>query len=229
MPDQPQRQQAHCNACGGHRNHDQISFHQETWEENTEEDGRKIPIADGWDTYTLLKCSGCDAIRLKHESWFSHSPDDETSVTYYPPALSRNLPTWLSGMESLRFMMSQTFVPTLLKQIYSAYHSGGHALAAMGIRALVEQMMIDKIGDRGAFAVNLKEFEKAGYISKVQREFLEKTIELGHAAIHRGHQPSPEDIRRSLDIAEPILETIYIHEGHATHLETSTPKRNQKS
>lgn len=215
---------AHCNRCGGEKNQFVLHAHRDEWHENIGSEEHPGPIHHGFDDYRLMKCGGCDSISLRHESWCNDWGCDPC-LSYYPPARSRRLPQWIEGMDGLRFVFKHTFVPRLLRQIYTAYHSQSYALAAMGIRALVEQTMIDKIGDKGNFGTNLKEFEAAGYLSAVQRKFLETTLELGHAAIHRGYEPTTEDIRRSLDITEPILETVYIHEGHAEHLQKSVPSR----
>lgn len=59
------------------------------------------------------------------------------------------------------------------------------ALAVMGIRALLEAVMISKAGDHGTFSENIAEFEKLGYVSKLQRARLETILEAGHATIHR--------------------------------------------
>lgn len=219
---------SHCNRCGGEKNQSVLHSVRDDWSENIGTPEEPGPIQRGFEDYKLLRCRGCDSVSLRHESW-SNDYGPESYISYYPSARSRNLPEWIEGEYGLRFILSQTFVPNLLRQIYSAYHAGSYALAAMGIRALVEQVMIDKVGDNGTFIANLSKFHDAGYLSSAQRNFLEVTLELGHAAIHRGYEPTAEDIRRSLDMTEPILETVYIHEGHAEHLQKSVPKRNQKS
>ena len=226
MNEDPERVRAQCNRCGGDKNQIVLHVHRDEWNENLGSQQEAGSIHHGYDDYRLLKCAGCDSISLRHESW-CNDWGCEPNIARYPPALSRKLPDWLNCENSLRFIFDETFVPRLLRQIYKAYHSQSYALAAMGIRALVEQTMIDKIGDKGSFMANLKGFEAAGNLSSVQREFLETTLELGHAAIHRGYEPTAEDVRRSLDITEPILETVYIHEGHAIHLRKSVPSRKK--
>ncbi|MGJ8678401.1 MAG: DUF4145 domain-containing protein [Akkermansiaceae bacterium] len=216
----------HCNRCSGEKNHKTLHTERDDWSEDIGIPEAPGPIMHGFDDYKLVRCCGCDSISLRHESWCNDWGCD-SAITSYPPERSRKLPKWLEGTAGIRFVLSETFVPKLLRQIYSAYHSKSYALAAMGIRALVEQVMVDKVTDKGSFVTNLKNFQEAGYLSKVQREFLEATLELGHAAIHRGYEPTEEDIRRSLDMTEPILETVYIHEGHASHLEKSVPKRKK--
>ena len=228
MPSIPTSMKVHCNRCGGETNHLVLHHLHEEWNENLGSDDAPGPIQNGFDAYSLLRCCGCDSIRFRHESW-CNDYGDESVTSYYPSARSRSLPPWLVGVEGLRFIFSQTFVPSLLRQVYSAFHAQSFALAAMGIRALVEQMFIDKVGDKGSFIQNLDAFSSAGYLSRIQRDSLEATLELGHAAIHRGYEPSADDIRRALDIAEPLLETVYIHEGRAEQLQKTIPKRKTKS
>jgi hypothetical protein len=218
---------AHCNRCGGENNQAVLHQLQDEWNQNLGTPEAPGPIQHGFDNYAVLRCRGCDSVSFRHESW-CNDYGDEVFVSFYPPTRRRDLPQWVNGMDSLRFSMSQTFVPSLLGQIYSAFHAGSFAIAAMGIRALVEQMIIDKVGDKGSFGANLDAFAQAGYLSKVQRASLEATLELGHAAIHRGYEPSADDVRRALDISEPLLETVYIHEGHAEQLEKTVPKRKPK-
>ena len=134
---------AHCNRCGGEKNHRVLHHQRDEWREDMGTPEEPGPIQRGFEDYNLLRCCGCDSVSLRHESW-CNDYGDESAVSYYPPARSRRLPQWIGGMDGLRFIMSQTFVPKLLRQIYSAYHSRSYALAAMGIRALVEQVLKER-------------------------------------------------------------------------------------
>jgi len=59
----------------------------------------------------------------------------------------------------------------------------------MGIRATLETVMIDKVGDHHRFSANVDEFQKAGYLSVRQAG------------------PTDSDIATLLDITESIIET----------------------
>src|SRR5205814_6056464 len=58
---------AHCNRCSGERNHFIIHVHEEEWSEDL---GDQAWIS-GKDRYELLKCAGCNDVRLRHTNWFS--------------------------------------------------------------------------------------------------------------------------------------------------------------
>jgi hypothetical protein len=47
-----------------------------------------------------------------------------------------------------------------VQEVYRAVDGGQHRLAAMGIRALLEQVMIMKVGDVPTFNAKLDEFRR---------------------------------------------------------------------
>ena len=216
---------AHCNKCLNETNHHIVFTHSDDWSEALEESTKNDEITIyGKCVYELLKCCGCDTKRILFTSWFSEHTDlDGRSIptlTYYPPIVNRKMPDWLANRV---FADGDHFVARLLRQIYDASTTGCYALAAMGIRALLEQTMIDKIADQGSFKKNLDKFQSAGYVGTNQRQTLETTLELGHAAIHRNFNPSGDDIRVALEITEGILSSVYVQDGEARALKGRIP------
>ncbi|MDP5239610.1 DUF4145 domain-containing protein [Uliginosibacterium sp. 31-16] len=210
---------AHCNKCGGDRNHKIL--HRESLDWGSDEAG-----IWGADRYETLKCLGCSEIKLRHTAECSDFPD-ESNVTYFPPATVRPEPTWLPDIWE-KLPRTNTFVEPLLKEIYLALRNDQRRLAAMGIRALIETMMISETGDQGTFAQNLNAFVTKGLISSVQRERVETTLEAGHAAIHRGFRPSKDDIYCLMDIAEHLVETVYLHGEKLKVLAQKIPPKNAR-
>ena len=94
---------------------------------------------------------------------------------------------------------------SLLKEIYEAVDSGQNRLAAMGIRALLEQVMILKVGDIRTFDQKLDKFQEQGYISLIQRDAMRATLDVGDASVHRGYKPTEQDLEIALDIVEGIF------------------------
>jgi hypothetical protein len=95
----------------------------------------------------------------------------------------------------------------------------------MGVRAVLESVMIDKLSDQGTFKENLKLFFENGYISKIQMEILEGALELGHASIHRGYIPDSDQIIFALDLMETIVHHLYLLKDQAKHSLTGVPSR----
>lgn len=167
----------------------------------------------------MLKCAGCDSVILRHTSSFSEDP--EPSVHFYPPAMSRKEPAWLVDMSG----KSAALAKSLLKEIYVGVQNGMKMIATMGVRSLMEYVMIDSVGDQGTFGKNLTEFASKGFISDKQRDILDVVLEAGHATTHRAYQPSDQDLATCIDIAENVLQTVYVHPWKAAELKKRVPKR----
>ncbi|AEF03276.1 DUF4145 domain-containing protein [Alteromonas naphthalenivorans] len=215
---------AQCNKCLGETNHLLLHKEDQPWDEEIEH-----YTIHGSETFNMVKCCGCDSVKLMHSSWFSEICDEYgrpiIEISYYPPAISRAEPKWLSEIGGLLPNNEMRFVRGLIKEIYSALHNDSRRLAAMGIRALIEHMMILEVTDNGSFKKNLEAFQKAGYLSDKQRTIIEPILEAGHAAIHRGYEPSSEDVITVIEITESLVETIYVHSKKAEKLKERVPQR----
>jgi hypothetical protein len=203
---------AHCNKCLGDRNHE-ILFTETTYWSHGESD------PSGSNKYEMLKCQGCDSITLRHTSEWSEDP--EPSVYYYPPAIFRRQPHWLYDLLGTEGAL----VRKLLNEIYGGLQNDMKMIATMGVRALMEHVMINSVGDQGTFAKNLTEFAKKGFISDKQRDILTVVLEIGHATMHRAYEPSDKDLTTCIDIAETVIQSIYVHPGKAAELAKRVPKR----
>ena len=129
---------AHCNFCGGKRNHEVLHSIGTTWE-NAE------LLLSGSDTYQTLKCCGCEDIKLRHMS-FTDDDEESSLVHYFPPPVLRRIPDWFPDLK-LNLKADDLFVEGLLREIYAALQNNLPSLAAMGIRALLEKIMISRVGD----------------------------------------------------------------------------------
>ncbi|HBA87495.1 MAG TPA: hypothetical protein DCZ75_05755 [Geobacter sp.] len=211
---------SHCNSCLGERNHHLLFLHKSKWSDD------ECDIY-GDDVYQLLKCCGCEAIILRHQSRFSEDWDEDGLVVttkYYPPAISRKKPSWFRDIISFggtKFSL----IEEMIDEVYVAMQNGSNRLATMGIRAVIETVMIDKVTDHGTFAANLDEMCKQGYISAKQRERLEVVLDAGHATIHRDYCPKPRELNNILDLCESLIESLYIHEVKTKRLSEKIPPR----
>jgi uncharacterized protein DUF4145 len=194
-------------------------------------------------TYSMLECSGCHRVCLREQFLFTDFGD--VKHNYYPSPVSRKEPDWLRfmGMQdssAADFDFGETIfaaphasgnknddaaLGSLLREIYQAVHGGQYRLAAMGIRALLEQIMVSKVGDLGSFEKQLDAFEKAEYISFVQRDAMKATLEVGHAAMHRSYMPTEEDVKVALDIVEGVMAPLYHHQSEAEKMVERVPPR----
>jgi uncharacterized protein DUF4145 len=168
----------------------------------------------------MLRCNGCDDIKFRYMPWCSG--DDGPTITYFPPSIFRPKPGWLN----ILWFQGGAVVQELLSEVYSALQNNQPRLAAMGVRATLEQIMVSKVGDQGSFAKNLAEFQAKGFVSPVQRERLEAILDAGHASIHRSYKPSQVDLVTLVDLSEHIVETVYLHESAVASLKNRVPPRS---
>lgn len=136
-------------------------------------------------------------------------------------------PEWF---ENLYFEIpgEEEFVESLLNEIYVAVQNNLRNLALMGVRSLLEKIMIAKVGDKGSFFNNLEAFSAQGFVSQKQKENLSIILEAGHAAIHRKFNPIKNEIITVLDITEHIIESVYLHQSKIDQLKKRVPQRAPK-
>jgi hypothetical protein len=210
---------AHCKDCGARTNHEILHKERANW---TNEDYGE----HGWVEYQMLRCCGCDRINYRQQNWSSEMAMDQEAEpyeSYFPPAISRREPLWKRELVT----SAGIDIDALMGEIYVALQNGSRRLAAMGVRALLEQVMIDKVGDQKSFGKNLKKFTDEGYLSAKQADALSTILEAGHATIHRAWSPSEADLGTLLDVTEAVLADIYIHSHKVNRLKRKVPKKTK--
>jgi len=230
MNEQPNITKAHCNECSGLRSHVILFDYDKKWLEEISDD--PPDYIKGTDRYELLKCAGCDHVVFRHTATDSRYYDDkgnlEEIVTYSPPTQIRKNPRLflklVGGVLVVRKELSD-----LLDEIYVALHSECPRLAAMGIRSLIEHIVIEKVGDQGTFKKNLDKFKEEGFISESERILVDTTLEVGHASTHRNYRPHVNVLISCLDISEALINRLYIWPLQAKSIDKAIPKRQQVS
>jgi Domain of unknown function (DUF4145) len=171
-------------------------------------------------TYATLQCCGCSGVCLAKQVLFTD--DGSKEFEYYPPPVSRKKPSWWL---SLVMNSKNAYLGALLNEIYEAAHSGQNRLAAMGIRALLENLMISRIDDHGSFDKNLDKFHHDGYVSAIQRDTLSSILQMGHGAMHRSFSPKSSDLILALDIVEGVMAPIFHHHEASEKISSTVPPR----
>lgn len=217
----------HCNKCLGWKNHTVVYTETKAWDEDLDDDG-SVTIS-GSDTWTLVRCLGCDAVRLKHQHWFSEDTDEhgrpEIHTEFFPPSINRQKPKW--RRQFLPFNVHLNDCNSLCDEIYGTLALGANRLATMGIRALVEKLMIDQVGDHRNFEKNISAFFEAGHVSPNQQQMFRDTlVEAGHAAMHRNFEPSDDTVNTLLDIVEGVMHAVYYAPMLAEQVKKTIPARS---
>ncbi|QUG77299.1 DUF4145 domain-containing protein [Erwinia sp. E602] len=204
MPEEIKR--IYCNNCSRETKH-LILSHKKKIE--FEEEGKQVVYFEE-DNYYLSECMGCESITLYIESTFS-GMNDEYFSNQYPPKTIRKEPKWLHRIDGDAISFKQSDKAEVFREIYIALKNNMPRLAIMGVRALLEMVMVEVIGDQGTFKKNLSKLKDEGYISKYQFQAIDKVIEAGHASMHRSYKASSSEINSIMDITENVIESIYIN------------------
>lgn len=206
--------QLYCNSCLGERNHT-ILFSRDVRYEEQAPESESHAYYDECE-YILAECKGCEHITL----FIRHYGSDHgaTYTTQYPPKVIRREPQWLIEL-LMAGSISNPYKYDFMQEIYTALRNNTPRLAVIGTRALLEQIMIEKVGEHHSFHDNLKQFEAKGFISIVQREAVERLLEAGHASTHRGFKVPIEEVLNLMDILENLIESIYINREKTAKME----------
>jgi Domain of unknown function (DUF4145) len=222
---------SYCRRCGGERHHSVVAEKTRHWGEDDS------PV-EGSDTWSILECRACLTITVVNTHWFSEDCDlDDDGWTpivhrdLYPPAPSRKMPEW--GVDALLCLPSDhRWIVQLHADIYAALGMKSYSLAAMGTRAIVDFIVTTKAGDKGYFGGKLNRMREQNLITEIQVGVIFAAFDAGSAAVHRGHSPTREDVNTQIDIAETLLQQIYIDPVRqkrqaeaAAALKSRTPQR----
>lgn len=198
-------ERVHCNQCLQQTRHEVIATR--VVNEINEEGSWQV-------TYTMLQCRGCETIILRRYLLSYDNGVDETD--YFPPPISRKIPRWIRDLP--------VDFQSLIREIYTALHADSRRLALMGTRSLVDLFINATIGDIGGFQKKLEKLVEDGYLGEKNKEILEVALDAGHAATHRAHNPTAEDVNLVFDIVENLIQHLALKKKSAD-LKKHTPKR----
>jgi hypothetical protein len=210
----PEKEKLQCNDCHGLRWHVLRASYSvegaEDWGDN---------FVEPWtDAFEIFQCLGCDSILVRRSFLFAPY-GEEAEFSYFPARSSRHRPRWSWALPPE--------LHELLREVYGALQSNSPRLALMGIRAVVDIAILEKVGDTGSFAEKLTALERGGFVGQRQRDFLSAVLDAGSAAAHRGHVASEQELEYAMDIVENLLQAVYALEGAAEHLRGKTPPRKR--
>jgi hypothetical protein len=205
-------ERVYCNTCRNTTRHELLK--QSTHSFSDEEAGFS------WrNTFDMFECCGCSDVVLRRTHVFSEDP--EITITFFPPKSSRFAPNWVFYLPPKQRQ--------LLEEVYKSLDSQGQALPMMGVRALLDLVAADKVGDIGGFSDKIKRLVEKGLISPNNAEVLSAVLDIGHAAAHRGHFAEDHDLHAVMDIIENLLQSVYVFDRLAKSLKSRTPQRNAKT
>jgi hypothetical protein len=208
---------SHCNECGQETKHEIV--HNASRRRSFDDDRYSVEVGSDW---TIVQCGGCEEVSMRRVDWCSEDDrqDGPNPPTFFPARVSRRKPVWLT-----REHAPSSYVG-MLDEVYAALHADSRRLAMMGARAIIDVVITRTVGDQGNFPRGLDELEKGNLIGKRDRTIIEAAIEAGSAAMHRGHQPTADDVNVVIDIVERMIQAGIL-EAKAKELAAATPPRKR--
>lgn len=115
----------------------------------------------------------------------------------------------------------------LILEIDSALSNELEALPTIGLRTLLETIMVEKIGDTGSFTKKVERFTEEGYVTLKMSEALSHVLDAGNASAHRAYFPSREDLMTCVELVKHLIHGIYILRPRVKKVADNTPKRGK--
>lgn len=190
-----------------------------------------------WDdtTYQIIQCRGCDEIsfrKLYNDISMQQNYDIDTTIQeLYPQrdAHSRQIKTF-------RGLPLQ--INTIYRETIDSYNGNLRILCAVGIRATVEAICVDKkiTGGKVTNSEGKERTSKSldgkisglysrGFLTLESSELLHELRFMGNDAVHVIVEPSIEELKIAIDILEHVIDNIYMLKRKAMRLKE---KRNER-
>lgn len=213
--------QVQCPDCGGdYRKHD-VLF----------EDTEASDPEDGYDwacVSQLVKCRGCDTVRLRV---YEISEDNIDPYSGRPEPYNMRVYPQLIGEKHKPIDLNDVSkkVARIYTETIACLQAGAAILTGAGLRAIVEAVCLDQ----GVNGKNLQEridaLARGGLLAKPQADFLHEARYLGNAALHEIEAPSEDEIQDGLTIIEGLLQTIYVLPIRAERLRATRESKKKSS
>lgn len=136
---------------------------------------------------------------------------------FFRKTVSAGKPDWYDLLDDTQ--------KALIWEIDRALSNKLKALSTIGLRALLETIMVEKIGDSGSFLTKVKRFTEEGYVTPKMAEALSHVLDAGNASAHRAYFPSREDLAVCVELVKHLMHGIYILRPGVEKVAENTPKR----
>lgn len=131
-----------------------------------------------------------------------------------------NRPDWYEKLDDQK--------KALISEIDTALQNNLASLPTMGLRTLLESIVLDHIEDQGVFKKNLIKFVEQGYMTSKQADLVSDVVDAGNAAVHRAYFPNPSDLLVCVEVVKHLAHGVYILGPLVHAMAENTPRRPDK-
>ena len=207
-----------CNACHRETSHD-VRLNEAESRDDDESSSRVVTTE-----VAIIRCRGCGTWSIRHKRSVhdrGHAPEEGIASVILEPARTwRRRPDWLSQLEA-----DEPSIAALMDEVYRAANDGQHRLLSMGVRAVLDLVMLQVVGDIGSFEQKLGAMVQSGHLSPRQKDMLETVIDAGSAASHRGFKPARDLPEQMLVVMETIVRDHFVTNPMLQALKKQIPPR----
>lgn len=171
------------------------------------------------ESYQIVRCRGCETVSFRLVS--SNSEDFDYGADGYIDYLERKevYPPRIAGRSKLK---DDGLLPYEVEKIYQETHAALcmnlRILAAVGIRALVEAVCAEEEAQGETLEKKIDSLVGAGVLTTSGAEILHGLRFMGNAAAHEVKRHSLSDLGTAFDVAENLLQNVYILPEKASRL-----------
>lgn len=208
-----------CAECGNETNHEIRCSVDHTWGNQD---------IQGVDSRQVVQCRGCDSLSFRSVSSNSEDialgPDNELEhlerVEVYPPRAAgrRKLP-------------DSRLLPYEVEHIYDETHkalcSEMRTLAAIGLRALVEAVCSEEEAEGANLEKKIDNLVDKGVLTRTGADILHSVRSMGNAAAHEIKRHNLETLGTAFEVAENLLQNVYILPEKAKRLKATRKSRRR--
>jgi len=163
------------------------------------------------ESHQIVRCLGCDSLSLRLvrsnsediiETGYGEFEVDEKEELYPPRAVGRPL------LNDAHFLPYQ--VEYVYKETHHALCSNLRVLAAIGIRVLVEAVCKEEEAEGDNLYQRINNLVKLGVLTEPGARILQGIRDVGNDAAHETKRHRPEKLGTAFDVAENLLQNVYI-------------------
>lgn len=168
------------------------------------------PWGISWSQHEIITCLGCETVSFR-KTWGTDDIVGEDDDGYIYDSSEEVFPSRVAGRKKIRSFYS---LPSEVQGIYQETHqavSGNQPiLGGIGIRAIVETVCREKNAAGNNLESKINALVDIGVLTKEGAEILHQTRIYGNDAAHEVNPISQQNLGVLMDIAENLLENVYI-------------------
>jgi hypothetical protein len=164
-----------------------------------------------WKNYLTILCQGCKTLSFCLESRDTESWDYDRNGNPVPVVERELFPRRLAGrppLKNARFLSEHIF--GIYKETHDALCNRQPVLTGLGIRAIVEAVCKEKVGDQGDLKKKIDRLAAAGLVSPDQAKLLHELRFMGNYAAHEVKVHSAGELDLAFDVVEHLLQGGYL-------------------